>query len=64
MAAFIITIIAFFGVAIINVFTYVGVDISAMFPILRWTFLVVFIMTAILFLKKRDVAGALEIALI
>jgi hypothetical protein len=58
MAAFIITIIAFFGVAIINVFTYVGVDISAVFPILRWTFFFVFIMTAILFFKEARRSGS------
>ncbi len=35
MTAFIITIIAFFGVAIINFFTYVGVDLTTIFPILN-----------------------------
>lgn len=52
MIAFIITISAFFGVAIINFFTYVGVDLSTIFPILNGSFVVVFIMTAILFFKE------------
>jgi hypothetical protein len=51
MVAFVITIIAFFGVAIINVFTYAGVDLATVFPILNLSLLIVFIMTLILFFK-------------
>lgn len=58
MAAFIITIIAFFGVVIINVFTYVGVNLTAMLPILNGSFVVVFIMTAILFFKEARRSGS------
>jgi hypothetical protein len=60
MVAFIITIIAFFGVAIINFFTYVGVDLSTIFPILNGSFVVVFIMTAILFFKEARRSGSIR----
>lgn len=49
MVAFIITIIAFWGVAIINGFTYIGVDLGSVFPVLNLSFVIVFIMTSILF---------------
>ncbi len=58
MVAFIITIIAFFGVAIINVFTYVGVDLGSVFPILNVSFVIVFIMTTILFFKEARRSGS------
>ncbi|MDW7661788.1 MAG: hypothetical protein SCL54_10260 [Bacillota bacterium] len=57
MMALIITLIAFFGVVIINVFTYIGVDLGSVFPVLYVSFIVIFIMTSILFFKEARRSG-------
>ena len=58
MVAFMITLIAFFGVAIINVFTYIGVDLGSVFPVLYLSFVIIFIMTSILFFKEARRSGS------
>jgi hypothetical protein len=58
MVAIMITIIAFFGVAIINVFTYIGVDLGSIFPVLNISFVIVFVMTFILFFKVVRRSGS------
>lgn len=57
MVALMITIIAFFGVAIINVFTYISVDLGSIFPVLNVSFVIVFIMMSILFFKVVKLSG-------
>lgn len=60
MVTFIFTIIAFIGVVIINVFTYLGVDLSSVFPALNLSFIILFIMTSILFFKVVKSNGGLR----